>query len=71
MTNKYKGKCSDCGKSIPACEGILEATGLRQYGKRYKLWCETCFDRSDNSSYEDRACGDRAYEDQCYNAVNY
>ena len=67
MTNRYAGTCHDCGRAIAACEGELEYIGhsRRGRGSRYQLWCMGCYDKSDNSGYEDRCCGDRAYEDQC------
>lgn len=64
MSNRYSGICNDCRQPVPAGAGILERSG-----RRWVVWCESCYDRSDNSSYEDRACGDRAYEDRC--AENY
>jgi len=51
-------KCHDCGKVIAEGEGISEYTGVKDI-----IWCQDCYDRSDNSSYEDRACGNRAQED--------
>ena len=60
MTNKYSGTCHDCGKGVRPGDGILE-----RIGRRWVVWCEDCFNRSDKSGYEDRCCGERAYEDQC------
>lgn len=65
-TNKYAGKCHGCGQSVDAHAGILERNG-----RKWVVWCEGCFDKSDHSSYEDRACGDRAYEDRCASQVAY
>lgn len=61
MINRYPGKCECCGKRVEAHAGILE----HKYGRKFIVWHPACFDSSDNSSYEDRCCGDRAYEDQC------
>ncbi len=66
MTNKYPGKCNGCGKYIRQHEGILERSG-----SKWIVWCQDCYDRSDHSSYEDRECGDRAYEDRCAQACGY
>lgn len=66
MTNRYAGKCHDCGCHVSKGSGVLE-----QVGRKWVVWCQNCYDRSDNSSYEDRACGNRAYEDQCARACGY
>ena len=66
MTNKYAGKCHDCGRAVRSHEGVLE-----RIGRRWVVWCQACYDRSDNSSYEDRACGNRAYEDACARACGF
>ena len=66
MTNKYAGKCWACGHPVATREGILERSG-----SKWLVWCQACYDRSDNSSYEDRACGNRAYEDQCARECDY
>lgn len=63
--NKYPGKCS-CGKSVAAEEGFVERNG-----RKWIVWCTVCFDKSDHSSHEDRACGDRAYEDRCAAQCGY
>ena len=60
MQNKYAGKCEHCSCEVAARQGTLERNG-----RRWTLLCGPCFDKSDNSSYEDRECGNRAYEDQC------
>ena len=60
MTNKYSGKCGACSRPVRAGEGVLERSG-----SKWLVWCQDCYDRSDNSSFEDRCCGNRAYEDQC------
>jgi hypothetical protein len=59
-TNKYRGLCHGCFKAVPAHKGYLE-----RIRGRWLLWCSDCYNRSDKSGPEDRACGDRAYEDQC------
>jgi len=61
MTNKYSGSCHSCGALVTPGEGHIERLGR---GK-WLLWCGPCYDRSDSSSYEDRVCGNRAYEDEC------
>lgn len=66
MTNKYKGTCHDCKKTVASHDGVLE-----RMGRKWVVWCQSCYDRSDNSSYEDRACGDRAYEDACARACGF
>jgi len=66
MTNKYKGTCHACASIVPAHKGILE-----RIGRKWIVWCESCYNDSDNSSYEDRECGNRAYEDQCARACEY
>jgi len=64
--NKYSGNCEGCQRRVKAGAGVIErSTG------RWLVWHEGCFAGSDNSGYEDRACGDRAYEDQCARAVGY
>ncbi len=60
MTNKYAGKCGDCGARVSARAGELE-----RIGRGWVVRCQACFDKSDHSSAEDRECGDRAYEDRC------
>ena len=56
------------GGAVPALSGVLEHTG-----RKYIVWCQSCFDKSDHSGEEDRCCGDRAYEDSCAAAcgLNY
>jgi len=75
QTNRYAGKCEACGRTVQAEEGNLEYVGKYSGGRRrksaYKLWCTNCFDASDNSSEEDRCCGNRAYEDRCAEACGY
>jgi len=67
MTNKYKGTCSKCGATVSAKSGILE-----RQGRQWVVYCTTCnFDKRDHSSYEDRACGDMAYEDRCAEMCGY
>ncbi len=63
-TNRYEGTCNACHKPVPAHTGKIEPVGFGRRAK-WRVWCLTCFDRSDNSGEEDRCCGDRAYEDQC------
>ena len=70
MSNRYNGKCNHCGCAVAAGAGHCEFTG-RPGRDRYQVLCNTCFDKSDNSSYEDRCCGDRAYEDRCAEACGY
>ena len=60
MANKYAGYCNPCQKPVKAYSGQLE-----RVGSKWVIWCLDCFDKSDNSSQEDRQCGDRAYEDRC------
>jgi len=60
QANRYPGTCGACGRSVDAGKGIIE-----RHGRRWLVWCETCYNASDHSGAEDRACGDRAYEDQC------
>jgi hypothetical protein len=63
-TNRYAGACDACGQLVPALTGRVE--GVTQGRRaRWRVWCLECFNRSDNSSDEDRQCGDRAYEDAC------
>ena len=63
------GKCWQCGSP----DGYF-----RNLGAATPVWCESCWQperkkyaarfaiaRQDNSSHEDRACGDMAYEDAC------
>ena len=74
MANKYPGQCHCCKQTVPAGTGILESTGGYYRGHRsarWLLWCMSCFNRSDNSSDEDRACGNRAYEDRCAAACGF
>ena len=69
MTNKYAGTCRKCGNRVPARTGIL-----KRIGHKWTVTCQQCeFDANDHSSYEDRCCGDMAYEDQCARAcgLNY
>lgn len=71
MKNKYKGSCHCCHKPVEAFQGILESKSGYRGGRRtntWLVWCQECFDKSDNSSYEDRQCGNRAYEDRCARA---
>lgn len=64
MINRYQGTCHACRARVPVGEGEVE-----RIGRRWKLWCQRCYDASDNSSFEDRACGNRAYEDACERAT--
>jgi len=66
MTNRYPGKCHSCGKHVERGKGVLE-----RVGRNWLVWCMDCYDNSDNSSHEDRACGNRAYEDQCARACGF
>ena len=65
MANKYPGQCR-CGVQVAAGAGHVQ-----KIGRRWVVSCEDCgptADRSsrrDNSSFEDRQCGDMAYEDRC------
>ena len=65
MTNKYAGKCGACGADVAPSAGILEYAPAYRRRRRYILWCRACYDKSDKSGAEDRACGNRAYEDEC------
>lgn len=60
MGNKYPGKCHACGKAVGKLEGDLE-----RVGRKWVVWCKSCYNKSDNSGAEDRMRGDRAYEDAC------
>lgn len=66
MTNRYPGPCHACGKHVPRGEGEVE-----KIGRKWRLWCQPCYDASDNSGPDDRACGNRAYEDACARQVGY
>ena len=60
MQSKYPGTCAKCGK--PFAKGEL----INYYGRgRGVEHAHQCGNRQDNSSHEDRACGDMAYEDAC------
>ncbi len=65
MTNKYAGKC-ECGKQVAARAGQLQ-----RFGRTWSVKCQSCFDRDDHSSAEDRECGDSAYEDRCAEMCGY
>ena len=60
MTTKYKTKCIACGAVVNPGSGHLE-----KVSGKWQITCEPCFDRRDHSGYEDRCCGDMAYEDTC------
>jgi hypothetical protein len=64
IKNKYPGKCHSCGRQVRRGEGTLERAG----GKWLILCADCCcyYNKSDNSSYEDRA-----YEDQCAKACGF
>lgn len=62
--NRYAGHCDCCKQPVAAFAGKIEKVGIGRHSK-WRIWCLTCFDRSDNSGAEDRACGDRAYEESC------
>ena len=70
MSNKYNGTCHACKASVPAGTGHVEVSGYGRYRKTL-VWCKACFDKSDNSSDEDRCCGNRAYEDRCAEACGF
>ena len=64
MTNKYAGTCRKCGNRVEKHQGTLE-----KIGRKWTVTCPQCnFDVNDCSSYEDRCCGDMAYEDACARA---
>ncbi len=65
MSNKYPGKCT-CGKYVKAFEG-----SLYKNERRWVIQCGQCSDKNDHSSYEDRQCGDMAYEDRCAEQCGY
>ena len=65
MKNKYKGNCK-CGKLVKPYEGHAEKVNYK-----WIITCSDCFDKRDNSSCEDRACGDMAYEDRCAEACGF
>lgn len=58
--NRFSSRCQACGKKVRSYEGKVEWNG-----RKWVVWCMACFDQSDNSSYEDRVCGNRAWEEQC------
>ena len=60
MDNKYESTCHACGKIVKPGKGKIEG-----YKRNWKVWCMECYNASDNSSEEDRCCGNRAYEDLC------
>ena len=70
MKNKYPGLCHNCGTQVQAGAGHY-VNGRARYGHNRArkafgaVWCSQCFDRADNSSVEDRCCGNTAYEDAC------
>ena len=66
MTNKYSGRCVMCGDTVGVHEGIAQ-----RRGHKWVVYHADCFDRNDHSSYEDRECGDAAYEQRCFEATNY
>lgn len=72
MTNRFPGKCHACGKHVEAGEGEVEQRPSGR-GRHFKwvLWCMSCFNASDCSGPEDRACGNRAYEDACARACGF
>jgi hypothetical protein len=71
MINRYPGKCHACGCTVAAHEGYVELKKEYRKKPRWLVWCQDCFNKSDNSGPEDRACGDRAYEDWCASKVGY
>jgi hypothetical protein len=62
--NKYKGSCVVCGGFVRAQSGYIQKNN-----GRWVVYCSNCYfhadDKKDHSSYEDRECGDMAYEDRC------
>ncbi len=66
MSNRYPGNCNACHNPVPANSGKVE-----RVGRKWIVWCLSCFDKSDHSSHEDRQCGDRAYEDSCAEQCGY
>ena len=70
VSNRFPGRCHACGCQVKEFEGYAERkAGVRTKRGGWLLWCMGCFNESDNSGPEDRACGDRAYEDRCAEAV--
>ena len=71
--NLYHGECNACHKPVAKRAGYVEfkQTGRGRRGGHYIVWCKACYNASDNSGDEDRACGDRAYEDACARACGY
>jgi len=59
MQSKYPGTCRNC--KAPIKRGDL----ITYHGRGSGVSCAKCSPTTDNSSYEDRACGDTAYEDAC------
>jgi len=58
------GKFRNLGAASPVwCDACFESERAKTAGV-----CNVRFSRRDNSSHEDRACGDLAYEDQCARA---
>ncbi len=55
MGNKYPGKCNACGCDVAAGLGVLKRN-VGGYHRRTKwiVWCQSCYNKSDNSGFEDR-----------------
>ena len=66
MKSKIAGRCRACGRPIAkGTEIFWDAV----HGARHAE-CDGA-DHQDNSSFEDRECGDLAYEDRCYEQTRY
>lgn len=85
ITAKFNSQCSVCGKSIKRGEPIdwergrkavshaaCSPSGVAYAASSQVAWnARNDFDKRDHSSQEDRCCGDSAYEDRCFDAINY
>ena len=71
MTAKYNGKCACCGVAIRKGETIIYDRSKGAFHPSCSPDERSEFNRRDNSSFEDRACGNQAYEDACAAACGY
>ena len=49
MTNRYEGKCHDCGDEVRPYRGTIE-----KVGRKWITRCQPCYDLNDHSGMEDR-----------------